>query len=49
MSSTSSPALDKILEAVEDNYVRVTLTRYACGEPLELSGLFVSPLTAVQQ
>jgi len=32
MSSTLSPALKNILEAVEDNYVRCNLTRYACGE-----------------
>ena len=49
MSSTPSPALEKVLEVVEGDYVRINLTRYACGEPFELFGLFVSPLTAVQQ
>jgi hypothetical protein len=47
MSSTLSPALRKTLEAAEYTYVRLTLTRYACGESLESFGLFVSPLTAV--
>ena len=49
MSSTLSPALKNILEAVEDNYLRINLTRYACGESLGLFVLFVSPLTAAQQ
>lgn len=49
MSSTLSPAPQKFLEGVEDTYVNINLTRYACGESLELFGLFVSPLTRVQQ
>ena len=49
MSATPSPELNKIIEEAGDTYAHIALTRYACGEPLELFGLFASPLTAVQQ
>jgi hypothetical protein len=49
MSSASTADLNEILEATEGTYVRITLTRYACGESFALFGLFLSPLTAFQQ
>jgi hypothetical protein len=44
-----SSALSEIIEGVEETYVRIALTRYACGESFALLGLFTAPLTAVQQ
>lgn len=45
---SSTPTLNEILGEVEDTYGHIKLTRYACGESLELFGPFASPLTAVQ-